>query len=211
MEPQAAVAPLPCLPGHRRPRFSLAKRRHRPVMKAIPVRHGRIDGGPAGRRSALDRSCRIACPVSSALPGRWSIERRHAATRWPVRSRCVSIESIKTHECDEFKELSMLFFREVVSTFRQHALPGSSISQGRRFMGASMGSVVSHRAPADEGEPFRIRPRPLPSAVRSAAQIRQQRLPTGCAAAINDDYEAEMPSRLRQSLPRGCVRAHDRR
>jgi hypothetical protein len=109
------------------------------------------------------------------------------------------------------KELSMLFFREVVSTFRQRALPGSSISQGRRFMGAPTGSVVSHHAPADEGEPFRIRPRPLPSAVRSAAQIRQQRLPTGCAAAINDDYEAEMPSRLRQSLPRGCVRAHDRR
>ena len=103
MEPQAAVAPLPCLPGHRRSRFSLAKRRHRPVMKAIPVRHGRIDGGPAGRRSALDRSCRIACPVSSALPGRWSIERRHAATRWPVRSRCVSIESIKMHECDRFQ------------------------------------------------------------------------------------------------------------
>ena len=82
MEPQAAVAPLPCLPGHRRPRFSLAKRRHRPVMKAIPVRHGRIDGGPAEDGQSLDRSCRIACPVSSALPGR--MVDRAASRRYPV-------------------------------------------------------------------------------------------------------------------------------
>ena len=98
----------------------------------------------------------------------------------------------------------MLFFREVCVHFSAACSARLIDFAGPKIYGRNRWDQLStHRAPADEGEPFRIRPRPLPSAVRSAAQIRQQRLPTGCAAAINDDYEAEMPSPPEAELASG--------
>src|ERR671913_1241361 len=70
-------------------------------------------------------------------------------------------------------------------------LSGSSISQGRRFYGRIDGisclpscasrrrRTVSHPSP------------PAPISGEIGGPDSQQRLPTGCAAAINDDYEAE--------------------
>ena len=82
---------------------------------------------------------------------------------------------------------------------------------GPQIMGAWTGSAfASPPAPAEERHTFRISPRPLTPAVRSAAQFRQHRVRPGREPAINDDNEAKMPPRLRQTLPRGCVRTHCR-